>query len=141
MHLSSVQVLHRRRTIGGETVSENHLIAFGCDLQQKLEAMDRKLRRARWAGYVAEELHGIAQRLHALRERARSVRVTSANDRAQRRLLEQARTAVQELGFGIEVYRQPEPGWPIVIVFPGDVPKGSGPEAVFEQGVAVPPRP
>jgi hypothetical protein len=28
-----------------------------------------------------------------------------------------------------------------VVVFPGDVPKGSGPEVAFEQGVAVPPRP
>ena len=117
------------------------MIGFGCDLQQKLDAMSPKLRRARWAGYVAEELYGIAQRLHALRERARSGRGSSANDRAQRRLLEQAQVAVQELGFGIEVYRQPEPGWPIVVVFPGDVPKGSGPEAVFEQGVAVPPLP
>ena len=118
-----------------------NLIGWGCDLQQKLDAMDRKLRRARWAGYTADELYKIAQRLHALSEQARSGRATSAYDRAERRLLEQARSAVHELGFGIEVYRQPDPGWPIVVVFPGDVPKGSGPEAVFEQGVAVPPRP
>ncbi len=118
-----------------------NLIGWGCDLQEKLDAMDRKLRRARWAGYVAEELYRIARRLHALGKQARSDRVTSTHDRAERRLLEQARTAVQELGFGIEVYRQPDPGWPIVVVFPGGVPNGSGPEAVFEQGVAVPPRP
>jgi len=122
-------------------VSAN-LIGFGADLQQKLDAMDRKLRRARWAGYVADELYGIAQRLHTLGVKARSRRVTSADDRAERELLEQARTAVQELGFGIDVYRQPDPvGWPLVVVFPGDVPKGSGPGAVYEQGVAVPPRP
>ena len=118
-----------------------NLIGLGCDLQQKLEAMDGKLRRARWAGFVGDELYRIAQRLHVLSEQARSGRVTSAYERAEHRLLEQARIAVQELGFGIEVYRQPDPGWPIVVVFPGDVPKGSGPEAVFEQGVAVPPLP
>ena len=119
-----------------------NLIGWGCDLQQKLDAMDSKLRRARWAGYVAEELHEIARRLHVLDERARSGCMTSTYDRAERRLLEQARTAVQELGFGIEVHRQPDPGgWPIVVVFPGEIPTGSGPEAVFEQGVAVPPRP
>jgi hypothetical protein len=122
-------------------VSTRYAIAFGCDLQQKLDAMDRKLRRARWAGYVAEELHRIAQRLHALSEQACSGRATSAYERAERRLLEQARTAVQELGFGIEVYRQPDPGWPIVVVFPGDVPKASGIESYYEQGIAVPPRP
>lgn len=118
-----------------------NLIGWGCDLQQKLDLMNRKLRRARWAGYVAVELYGIAQRLQALKEKARSGRATSAYDRAERRLLEQARTAVQELGFGIEVYRRPDPGWPIVVVFPGDVPKASEIQAYFEQGIAVPPRP
>ena len=119
-----------------------NLIGWGCDLQQKLDAMDRKLRRARWAGYTADELYKIAQRLHALSERARSGRATSAYDRAERRLLEQARTAVQELGAGIQVYRQPDPrGWPLYVVFPGDVPKGSGIEACYEQGIAVPPQP
>ena len=118
------------------------LIGFGADLQQKLDAMDCKLRRARCAGYVASELFGIAQRLHTLSVKARSGRATSADDRAERELLEHARIAVQELGWGIDVYRQPDPwGWPIVVVFPGDIPKGSGPEAVYEQGVAVPPRP
>lgn len=117
------------------------LIGWGCDLQSKLSDMDPKLRRARWAGYVAEELYRIARRLHALSQQARSGRATSACVLAERRLVDQARTAVQELGFGIEVYRQPDPGWPIVVVFPGGVPNGSGPEAVFEQGVAVPPRP
>ena len=119
-----------------------NLIGFGCDLQQKLDAMGRKLRRARWAGYVAEELYRIARRLHVLSEQAHSGRATSAYIRTERRLLEQARTTVQELGFGIEVYRQPEPrGWPLYVVFPGDVPKGSGIEVYYEQGIAVPPRP
>jgi hypothetical protein len=119
-----------------------NLIGWGCDLQQKLDLMRPKLRRARWAGYVAAELFTIAKRLHVLGERARCGRMTPAHERAERRLLEQARSAVQELGFGIEVYRQPDPvGWPMVVVFPGDVPRGSGPDAVFEQGIAVPPRP
>ena len=125
----------------GCSVSAN-LIGFGADLQQKLDAMDGRSCRARWAGYVASELFGIAERLHPLSVKARSGRATSADDRAEKQLLEQGRIAVQELGFGISVYTQPDPwGWPIVVVFPGDVPKGSGPESVFEQGVAVPPRP
>lgn len=123
-------------------MSANDLIGFGCDLQQKLDAMDRKLRRARWAGYVAADLYRIAQRLQVLNERARSGRVTSAHKRVERRLLDQARTAVKELGFGIEVYRQPDPaGWPLYVVFSGDVKPGSGIEAYYEQGIAVPPRP
>jgi len=114
-----------------------NLIGLGCDLQQKLDAMDRKLRRARWAGYVAGELYDIARRLHALDRTGRTGHGADAQD-----LLEQARSAVEELGFGIEVYRQPDPrGWPLVVVFPGDVPTGSGPEAVYEQGIAVPPKP
>lgn len=119
-----------------------NLIGWGCDLQQKLDAMDRKLRRARWAGYVADDLYRIAQRLHALGERARTGRVGAAYERTERRLLEQARSAVQELGFGIRVYRQPDPvGWPLYVVFPGDVKPGSGIEVYYEQGIAVPPRP
>ena len=101
--------------------------------------MDRRLHRARWAGYAAADLYAIAQRLHAL---ARLGRTRAGYERVALDLLEQARTIVEELGFGIEVYRQPDPhGWPLVVVFPGDVPIGSGPEAVFEQGVAVPPKP
>lgn len=120
----------------------NNLIFLGADLQQKLDAMETKLRRARWAGYVANDLYRIAQRLHALGKQARSVRATSAFERVERRLLEKARIAVQELGFGIEVYRQPDPvGWPIVVVFPGDVSNTSDIHARFEQGIAVPPRP
>ena len=119
-----------------------NLIGWGCDLQQKLDAMDRKLRRARWAGYVAIELFGIAQALQKVSENVRADRGTPRDHRRERNYMEQARRAVQELGFGIEVHRQPDPrGWPIVVVFPGDLSKGSGPEAVFEQGVAVPPRP
>lgn len=119
-----------------------NLIGWGCDLQQKLDAMETKLRRARWAGYVADELYRIAQRLHVLGNQARSVRSTSAYERVERRLLEQARIAVQELGFGITVYRQPDPvGWPLYIVFPGDVSKTSDVQVYYEQGIAVPPRP
>ena len=115
-----------------------NLIGWGCDLQQKLDAMDRKLVRARWAGYVADDLYRIAQRLHALNLQPRSGRMKPAHERAERHLLGEARTAVQELGFGIEVYRQPQPLSSFVVLFPGNVPKGSGPEAVFEQGVWVP---
>ena len=122
-------------------MSEN-LIGFGCDLQQKLDAMKPELRRARWAGYVAVELYGIAQRLQVLNEKARTGRPTSPDKRAGKRLLVQARSAVQELGAGIRVFRQSDPaGWPLYVVFPGDVPEGSGQEAYIEQGVAVPPRP
>ena len=122
-------------------VSAN-LIGFGCDLQQKLDAMDSKLRRARWAGDVGSDLYRIAQRLHDLDTRARSGRAKPTDARTETRLLTQARAAVVKLGLGIEVHRQPDRrGWPFVVVFPGDAPKGSGPEAVFEQGVAVPPLP
>ncbi len=119
-----------------------NLIGWGCDLQQKLDAMDRRLRRTRWAGYVAIELYGIAQGLQKVSEHVRADQATPRDHRRERNYMEQARRAVQELGFGIEVYRLPDPrGWPLYVVFPGDVPKGSGPEAVFEKGVAVPPRP
>lgn len=119
-----------------------NLIGLGCDLQQKLDAMDRKLRRARWAGNVGEKLYRIARRLHALGKQARSDQVTSAYERTERRLLEQAETAVRELGLGIEIHRQPDPrGWPLYIVFPGEVPRGSEIQAYYEQGVAIPPRP
>jgi hypothetical protein len=120
----------------------NDLIYWGCDLQQKLEAMDRSLRRARWAGYVGEKLYRIARRLNDSDQRSRTGRGASGIERTEQRLLDEARIVVQELGHGIEVYRQPYPnGWPIVIVFPGDVPAGSGPEAFLEQGIAVPPKP
>lgn len=119
-----------------------HLIGFGADLQQKLDAMDPKLRKARWAGDVAVALYRIAQRLHRLSADQSRLRSVAVLDRADRELMEQAQYEVNKLGVGIVVIRQPDPlGWPMVIVFPGDVPKGSGPEAAFEKGVAVPPRP
>ena len=119
-----------------------NLIGWGCDLQQKLDAMDRKLRRTRWAGYVAIELYGIAQGLQIVSENVRAGRATPRDHRRERNYMEQARRAVQELGFGIEVYRQPDPhGWPIVVVFPGDVLAGSVCQMYFEKGIAVPPRP
>lgn len=119
-----------------------NLIGFGADLQQKLDTMDPKLRKARWAGDVAVALYQIAQRLHRLSVKGGRGRSTRADDRAERKLMEEAQREVKKLGKGIEVVRNPDPrGWPMVVVFPGDVPKGSGPEAVFEQGVAVPPRP
>jgi len=118
------------------------LIGFGADLQQKLDAMDPKLRQARWAGDVAVALYRIAQRLHRLSADQSRLRSVAVLNRVERELMEQAQREVNKLGVGIVVIRQPDPlGWPMVIVFPGDVPKGSGPEAVFEQGVAVPPRP
>jgi len=122
-------------------VSAN-LIGFGADLQQKLDVMDPKLRKARWAGDAGVALYRIAQRLHQLRADVRRGGSTRANDRAEQELMEKARREANKLGKGIVVVRQPDPrGWPLVIVFPGDVAKGSGPEAAFEQGVAVPPRP
>ena len=119
-----------------------NLIGFGCDMQQKLDAMDSKLRRTRWAGYVAIELYGIARALQKVSENVHTDRATAKDHRRERDYMNQARRAVQELGFGIEVHRQPDPrGWPIVVVFPGDVPQECGPESVLEKGVAVPPRP
>ena len=118
------------------------LIGFGCDMQQKLDAMDSKLRRARWAGHVAIELYGIAQALQNVSENVHAGHATPRDHKRDRDYMNQARRAVQELGFGIEVHRQPDPrGWPIVVVFPGDVPHGSGPNSILEHGVAVPPRP
>jgi len=125
-------------------VSAN-LISFGADLQQKLDAMDPKLRKARWTGDVAVALYRIAQRLDRLNQktaRSGTGRGSSAYDRAERKLMEQAQREVNRLGKGIVVLRNPDPrAWPMVIVFPGDVPKDSGLEVVFEQGVAVPPEP
>ncbi len=119
-----------------------NLIGFGADLQQKLDVMDPKLRKARWAGDVGVALYRIAQRLHQLRADVRRGGRTRANDRAEQELMEKARRETNKLGKGIVVVRQPDSrGWPMVVVFAGDVPKGSGPEAAFEQGVAVPPRP
>ena len=119
-----------------------NLIGWGCDLQQKLDAMDSKLRRARWAGYVAIELYGIARALQRISENVNAKRATPKDHRRERDYMDQARRAVQELGFGIEVHRQPDPtGWPLYVVFPGDVKPGSGIEVYYEQGIAVPPRP
>ena len=122
-------------------MSEN-LIGFGCDLQQKLDAMDPKARKARWAGDIGVELFGIAKKLHRLSLKACNSETTPADDRRERRLMEQARQAASRLGKGVEVYRQPDPrGWPLYVVWPGDVRKGEGIEAYYEQGVAVPPHP
>ena len=119
-----------------------NLIGFGADLQQKLDAMDPKLRKARWAGDVGVAFFRIAQRLDGLGTKRTRRRSTAALDRTERELMKQAQREANKLGKGIQVVRNPDPrGWPMVIVFPGNVPKGSGPEAAFEQGVAVPPRP
>ncbi len=119
-----------------------NLIGFGADLQQKLDAMDPALRKARWAGDVGVALYRIAKELHRLRVKGRRARTRAAADRAERRLMQQARQEADKLGNGIVVVRQPDPrAWPMVVVFPDNVPPESGPEAVFEQGVAVPPRP
>jgi hypothetical protein len=119
-----------------------NLIGLGADLQQKLDAMDSKLRKAPWAGDVGDALYQIAQRLHSLNVNASRGRSTRADDRAERELMDQAQREVNKLDKGIIALRSSDPrGWRIVIVFPGDVPKGSGPEAALEQGVAVPPRP
>lgn len=119
-----------------------HLIGFGCDIQQKLDSMDPKTRKARWAGDVGVALYRIAQRLHRLSADQSRLRSVAVLDRAERELIEQAQHEVNKLGVGIVVIRQPDPlGRPMVIVFPGDVPKGSTPETAFEMGVAVPPQP
>ena len=118
-----------------------NLIGFGCHLQQKLDEMDAKSRRARWAGDAGEKLYQIARQLHTLSDRVRCGRSTPADNRTEKRLMGQARNAVRQLGDGIEVHRQPDPcGWPFVVVFPGDVPPGSSAETYLEQGIAVPPR-
>ena len=118
-----------------------NLIGFGCDLQQKLDAMHPKRRRTRWAGDIGVDLYQIAQNLHRLSVKAASGQSTSADDRRERRMMEQARGQAAKLGKGVEVYRQPHPrGWPLYVVFPGDVPKGSEVETCYEQGIAVPPR-
>jgi len=86
-------------------------------------------------------LYRIAQQLDRLNEKKAGRKNTAALDRAERELIEQAQREVNKLGKGIIAVRNPDPrGWPMVIVFPDDVPKGSGPEGVFEHGVAVPPR-
>lgn len=119
-----------------------NLIALGADLQQKLDAMEPKLRKARWVGDVGVALYRIAQRLDRLSAKRNRNRSTASSDRTERELIEQAQREVNKLGKGIIAVRNPDPrGWPMVIVFPGDVPKDGDPEAVFEQGVAVPPRP
>lgn len=118
-----------------------HLIGLGCDLQQELDAMDSKLRKARWAGDVGVALYQIAQRLNGLGKRTRSRR-NAAIDLTERELMELAQREVNKLGKGIVAVRNLDPRtWPLVIVFPGAVPKDSGPEVVLEQGIAVPPRP
>ena len=119
-----------------------HLIGFGCDLQQKLEAMKPKHSRTQWAGDVGIELYKIAQKLHRIDVKTRESKRTSTDNSKERQLMDQARKQTAKLGKGIEVHRQPDPiGWPLYIVFPGDVPQGSGYEAYYEQGIAVPPRP
>ena len=119
-----------------------HLIGFGADLQQKLDAMHPKRRRTRWAGDIGIELYNIARKLQRLNENAFNYGTTPADERKEKRLMERARAVAAKLGEGVEVYHQPDSRrWPLYVVFPGDVPKGSGPETVFEQGVAVPPRP
>lgn len=119
-----------------------HLIGFGCDLQQKLDTMQPKQRHLRWAGDVGFELYKIAQKLHRIDVKTREGKRTSADNRKERQLMEQARKQTAKLGKGIEIYLQPDPiGWPLYIVFPGDVPKDCGIEAYYEKGVAVPPRP
>ena len=119
-----------------------NLIGFGCDLQQKLDTMDARQRKTRWAGDGGHELHRIARKLHALSLRVSESGGSAADDRRDRRLLRQAQTQVDRLGKGIQVYRQGDPtGWPLYIVFPGDVPRGQGVESYYEQGIAVPPRP
>lgn len=126
----------RRRVVSA------NLIGFGADLQQKLDAMEPKLRKARWAGEVGVALYRIAQRLDRSSIKGSRSRSTRADDRAECKLMEEAQREVKKLGKGIKVVRNPDPRcWPLVVVFPGDVPKGSGPEAAFEKGVAVPPGP
>lgn len=117
-----------------------YLIGFGCDLQQKLDATNNRLRRSRWAGDVGEALYRIARQLHAVNVKAsRSGRM---NRRATATLLADAQLAVNRLGKGIEVHRQSNPiAWPLYVVFPGDVRADSDFQAIYEQGIAVPPRP
>ena len=120
-------------------MSANDLIGLGADLQAKLETMDRHLRRARWSGDIGVELYNIARKLHRLNENAFNYGSTPADERLQKRLVERARSVATKLGDGVTVYHQPDPRrWPLYIVFPGDIPEGSGPEAVYQQGVAVP---
>ena len=120
-----------------------NLIALGADLQQKLDAMDPKSRKARWAGDIGVAVFRIAQQLDSLNKKRLGRRdIPTAFDRTERDLMKQAQREVEKLGTGILAVPNPDPrAWPLVVVFPGDVPKGSGPEAVFEQGIAVPPRP
>ena len=119
-----------------------NLIGFGCDLQQKLDKMPPRDRKARWAGDVGVELYRIARKLHRVSEEARDYGTTPAAERREKRLVEQAQEAVNQLGKGIKVFRQPDPaGWPLYIVFPRDVPPRSEMGAYFEKGIAVPPGP
>ena len=68
--------------------------------------------------------------------------LSTADDRKDRRLMQQAQEQADSLGRGIQVYRQGDPmGWPLYVVFPGDVDRGQGVESYYEQGIAVPPRP
>ncbi|MEK6674117.1 MAG: hypothetical protein AABZ47_00515 [Planctomycetota bacterium] len=115
------------------------LIGFGCDLQQKLDAMDRKLRRTRWAGDVGVALYRIARKLDRLAESARQYGWTPDHDRRERQLIQRANEQASKLGSGVTIHRPTEPNaWPLVVVFPGDIRPGDRPE---EKGVAVPPRP
>ncbi len=119
-----------------------NLIGFGADLQQKLDAMNPRLRRSRWAGDVGHALFEIAQALHDLDVKAHDGKATQADRDRERRLRKRAREQAHRLGKGIEVHRRRDPrGWPLYVLFPGDVHPGEGPEAIFEQAVAVPPRP
>lgn len=119
-----------------------NLIGLGADLQQKLDAMDARLRRARWAGAVGVALYEVAVELRRLRARRINRRSRAARRRAESRLLDRAQREADKLGDGVAVLRTPDPlGWPIVVVFPQDVPEDAGPETAFEQGVAIPPEP
>lgn len=122
-------------------MSEN-LIGFGADLQQKLHTLPPKWRRSRWAGDAGVELYKVSRQLHRLNENTFNYGTSPSDERKEKRLLERARRAAAGLGHYVEVYHQRDPRrWPLYVVFPGDVRKGEGIEAYYEQGVAVPPRP
>jgi len=104
--------------------------------------MDSKARKVRWAGDVGVALYRIARRLDRLGRKRSQRKSTATLVRTERILIEQARQEANKLGRGIVVVRYPGPhAWPMVIVSPGDVSDGSGPDVVFEKGIAVPPRP
>lgn len=119
------------------------LIEFGADLQKRLDAMPKRSRRCPYAGVYAGDLFKIAKALHALDEHDCNHGLTPSQETREAKLEAQAQEIAGQLGKGVIAYRQGDPrGWPLYIIFPGDIPKREGMAAhnCYSNGVGVPPR-